>query len=318
MPLASIAPRGSRRDGRPRTRTTEARRFPPPSGPEDTANASQAALIRRSPAAARAACAAPGRPPTGAQVPAARRPRRELGERSRRTPLNAAWSPIGAHSEPRRTNIQPSAKRDRQPRRRTPTTARPATCGEAVAADGQDVREREEQRRPDDRRRCRRPSARQAVDREAAEEDLLGDRRDDRARDEVGRSARSSCPVGGSGASGTTLEDRRRGPRRRSSVRPITGQRERGAGREVAAAASTSGRSQPISAHDSAPVPTTSSRITPEEDRRLERHAEQAGPRSRRCRSGRAATGATSPTGNPTRRSRRSSRRRRGTATGPA
>ena len=129
----------TRRVGRPRARTTEARRFLPPSGPEDDAEPTEGP----SPAAHRRA--SPRRSPAdGHGVRRGWRPRRGPAGCA----LNAACSPIGAQIEPRRTNSQPRA-RATGTRVANPTTASPTPPAAVAPADGQHVGEREDERRPD-------------------------------------------------------------------------------------------------------------------------------------------------------------------------
>ena len=191
--------------GRPRARTTEARRFPPPSGPEDDAEPSERALTGGSP-----------RPFTGgspAGLGRQSRLERDLGE-DQQDPVERRVQPerrpdrAAPEEEPaERERDRDPRRRSRRPRARTPRPRRRPPIGE-------DVGEGEEQRA-----RARalagapmpapRPSWRTPRNRSSSPNGATID-----AGERATRAKPTVVPVGGSGLTGVTgkswQQDRRR------------------------------------------------------------------------------------------------------------
>ena len=188
----SFAP-AARRHGSPRARTTEARRFLPPSGP---GNATVTATGGPSPGDQPGAYL---RLPAGDRGPDGRRSVARSA-RTRRIALNADVQP---DRRPDRAAPDEASRGegDRQPRRRTRRRSRPATSPRLSPPTVEDVGQGEEQRRPDDRplgpdRCAARPSSRSrgtGSPRRSARS---------RRRRSAGASRPPIVPVGGSGLAG--------------------------------------------------------------------------------------------------------------------
>ena len=165
---------GSRRPGPGRREPADSPRHPDPGR-----NAGYgAALTRRLPA--------PHQPLPRAHCGTA------ISARVMRIALNAAWSPIGAHSEPVRTNSQPRTKAIGT-RTTPPTMASETASWNESPPTNRTCATHEQQGRPHDRRpRSHGPAP--GRQREAPEEDLLVDRGEHRTgeevEDEAGRRAR--------------------------------------------------------------------------------------------------------------------------------
>ena len=202
--------------------------------------------------------------------------------------MNAACRPIGAQIEPRRRNSQPRASATGT-RTANPMTARPRASPAVGAGDRQDVDDREEQGAPDERP-PRSQVARPGRRREAAEQDLLADRRDDRAGQQVEERSPVVSPVGGSGLTGWTGSN---APRMAAtgSVTTMTGRAHSAPPTQVATGPARRTGGCPSAPRSARRVSTTSRRMSADVDERLGDDRREARRRDRRPPSRRAPAG---------------------------